>query len=468
MNIKTRRMMVGLMAASCALWMTCSPRAVAQATEPAANPSAPVSQADFQKLLDTVQKLSDQVQKLQQANEAQQQTHQDDIQQIQQLQTKVDQTQQTAQDAEQKSTAAAQSQTQETAQAPLDEATVNPNFQILGDAEFQYGKATHQHGGFAQADFAPIFLYRAGDNLLFEAGFDFMLQNGPQDGTGGNQTNVNLSFAQLDYVINDYVTLAAGELLLPLGTYQQRSAGWLNKIPDDPLPRDLVPGNGLGPMLQGAVPVGKNGAFVNYAVYGVNGPSSTDGTGNAAALDLGGNVGFTNPGNTTANLHGSPVGGGRLGFFLPFPKPHYDLELGVSGMSGQWDNAEQHSYTAGVFDAALHLGPDIELKGEYIKDWYGSDDLGEIGQDGYWVQAGYKLAGLNLDLPVIKNLELVGRYDSLNDGMGTTTERATAGYVYYFTNTFLFEGDYEWVNANNSNSGAQPTSNLLFQLSLGF
>jgi hypothetical protein len=351
---------------------------------------------------------------------------------------------------------------------PLDEATVNHSFQILGDAEFQYAKADHQHGGFAQTDFAPIFLYRAGDNLLFEAGFDFQLQNGPQDGTGGNMTNVNLSFAQLDYVINDYVTLAAGELLLPLGTYQQRSAGWLNKIPDDPMPRDLVPGDGLGPMLQGAVPLGNNGSFVNYSIYGVNGPSSTDGTGMASSLDLGGNVGITNPAGNEANLHGSPVGGGRLGYFMPFPKPHTDLELGISGISGQWDNAENHSYTAGVLDGALHLGPSFELKGEYIKTWYGSDDLGEIRQDGYWVQGAYKLSGLNLDLPVISNLELVGRFDSLNDGMGTTTQRETAGYVYYFTNTFLFEGDYEFIHANNFNPAAQPTSNLVFQLSLGF
>ena len=481
MNIKTRPMMVGLMVAGCAICTAFASLANAQATDstaasptPAANPSAPVSQADFQKLLDSVQKLSDQVQKLQQANETQQQTHQDDLQQIQQLETKLDQTQQTAQDAEQKSTAAAQSQSQTAMQAPIDEATVNHNFQILGDAEFQYAKADHQHGAFAQADFAPIFLYRAGDNILFESGFDFILQNNaqgvPGTSTPGNPsggaatTTVNLSFAQLDYVINDYVTLAAGELLLPLGTYSQRSAGWLNKFPDNPQSRDLLPGVGLGPMLQGAIPIGHNGAFMNYSIFGVNGPSSTDGSGNAAALDLAGNVGLTS-GNSTANLHENLTGGGRLGFFMPFPKPHYDMEVGISGETGEWDNAATHHYTAGVLDAALHLGPFIEAKGEYIKTWYGSDDLGEIEQDGYWAQAGYKLAGLNLDLPVIKNLELMGRYDSINDGMGNSTQTSTVGYVYYFTNTLLFEGDYEFLH--NTAPGT-PTNNVIFQLSLGF
>ena len=49
---------------------------------------------------------------------------------------------------------------------------------ILGDAEFQYAKASGQHGAFLLADFAPIFLYRGGDNILFEAGFDTTSQNG--------------------------------------------------------------------------------------------------------------------------------------------------------------------------------------------------------------------------------------------------------------------------------------------------
>ena len=45
--------------------------------------------------------------------------------------------------------------------------------------------------------------------------------------------------------------------------------------------------------------------------------------------------------------------------------------------------------------------------------------MGLIRQQGWCVQAGYKLAGLNLELPVINNVELVGRYDSLHDGLGT-------------------------------------------------
>jgi hypothetical protein len=154
-----------------------------------------------------------------------------------------------------------------------------------------------------------------------------------------------------------------------------------------------------------------------------------------------------------------------LGLFLPFPyKPHYDLELGVSGQSGVWDDAGNHLWSAGVLDAALHLGPNFEARGEYILTRFGSDDLGQVNQDGWFLQASYKLAGLNLELPVINDTELVGRYDYLQDGLGTRTRRYTAGLIYYITNTLLFEGDYEFLNSTDPTQ----TNQLLLQLSLGF
>jgi hypothetical protein len=67
---------------------------------------------------------------------------------------------------------------------------------------------------------------------------------------------------------------------------------------------------------------------------------------------------------------------------------------------------------------------------------------------------------------VVNNVELVGRYDNENDDNGTETDRYTLGYVYYFSNTFLFEGDYEVVRSHGPNALA-PNS-FVFQLSYGF
>jgi hypothetical protein len=455
MKIQKRNWIPGILGAGCAASLMVSVRATAE-----------VSDADFKALQDAVNKLSHEVQGLEQTNALQQKLHDEDVQKLKELQDKLSQAQKTAAQAEQKSTAvASQAPAQPVLGPPIDEATVNHNFMMLGDAEFQYTRVQGEHPSFALADFAPIFLYRGGDNVLFEAGFDTTLaDNAPN--SPGYSTTFNLSFAQLDYVMNDYMTLAVGDLLLPLGTYSQRGAGWLNLIPNDPLAVDaLIPGSGVGAQLLGAIPIGTEGKYLNYAVYGVNGPSSADGTGNAGALDLGGNVGVRSDG-VTANLHATPSGGARVGIFLPFA-PHYDFETGISGQSGEWDNQGTHLWSAGVLDVALHLGSSFEAKGEYILTRYGSDDLGQVKQWGYFGQAGYKLAGLNLNAPLINNVELMGRYDDLHDGNGqdTHTRRFTMGFVYYFTTTFLFEGDYEIFRGNDP---TQPKNQLIFQLSYGF
>lgn len=396
---------------------------------------------------------------LEKINELDQKTHDEDQQQIRQLKEQLAETQAIATHTTQKTGTDAQVQPVAT---PLVVPAATHNFTMVGDTEIQFGKADGQHSGFELADFAPIFLYRTGDKLLFEAGFDVTLQNNAPNSSGAS-TGIDLSFAQLDYLFNDYITFVGGYLLLPLGTYTERSAGWLNKIPDDPLARSVLPSAGTGAQLRGAFPVGQSGQALTYSVFGVNGPSSADGTDHANALDLGGNVGINSDGSSS-NLHGSPSGGGRLGWFYPW-KAHYDLELGISGQTGTWDNADKQRWSAGVIDAALHFSSNFELKGEYINTWADTGDLGTIHPRGWWLQTGYRLAGLNLDAPWINNIELVGRYDTVNNGTGTTVNRYTAGYVYYLSNTLLFEGDYEFLNSND------PTQNhnrFVFQLSDGF
>ena len=466
---------------------------------------AEISDEDFKALKEQVQQLNDKVQKLEQTHELDQQTHQLDQKQIQQLQQQLGKAQETAADAQEKAGAATKmgkrvqkleeqvGETQKTVTEgkavsgpqvqPIAPVPSGPlalhNFVITGDAEVQFGKTQGQHSAFTLADFAPIFLFRANDNILFEAGFDVRLQNGSvtllngQTGNSGSTTTIDLSFATLDYMLNDYVTVVAGDMLLPLGTYAERSAGWLNKIPDDPIPRSVLPSSGVGAQLRGGIPIGQTGQQVNYSFYVANGPGSVDGSGNATFVDSSGsvlpnldfgNVGIQSNGNR-GNLHGDPGGGGRIGWFFPL-KPHYDLELGVSGQTGPWNNRGNRLWSAAVVDAALHITPYFELKGEYINTWVETNDRGTLSPRGWWIQGGYKLAGLNLNLPFINNIELVSRFDRVDDGLGTRSHRETIGYVYYLTNTLWFEGDYEWVHSRGP--AALPGSEWVFQLSYGF
>ena len=207
---------------------------------------------------------------------------------------------------------------------------------------------------------------------------------------------------------------------------------------------------------------------MTYALFGVDGPSSVDGSSNSSQLDLFGNTGIQSNG-VQGNLHEHPAGGGRIGWFYPW-KPHYDLELGISGEFGPWDNAETSLWYAAVVDAALHVSPYFELKGEYMNTWVQTGDMGTIQPRGWWIQGGYKLAGLNLDVPFVSNVELVARYDTVKDGLlqgtGTGTDRISAGLVYYITNTLWFEGDYEWLHSYGPN--ALPSQAYILQMSYGF
>lgn len=273
---------------------------------------------------------------------------------------------------------------------------------------------------------------------------------------------MNLSFATLDYLFNDYVTVVAGEMLLPLGTYNERGAGWLNKIPDDPLPyvQGILPNEGIGLQLRGSRAIGDSGQMVTYAIYGVNGPQSIDSTGNSTNIDFA----------DVTNQHGAPSAGGRIGWFYPW-KPHWDLELGESGESGTWDDNGKFQWSADVVNAALHLSPWFEAKGEYIYTWQETADRGTVAPHGYWVQVAYKLAGLDLDVPMIPSTELVARYDtakslSLSANTLDRTDRTTLGLVYYITNTFQFEGDYEFVTS--SPNAPNSSNQLILQLSYGF
>jgi hypothetical protein len=453
MTKRTYSRLAGTVAAVCALSLAQPPTARA------------VTDEDFNALKDAVSKMGQKLDDLGKQHEQDQKVHEQDQQQIQQLRQQVGQTGDAATNAIQTAQAAV-AQIQPVA-AAVQGPSATHNFTMVGDAEIQFGKVDGSHSAFALADFAPIFLFRAGDRVLFEAGFDINLQNGSNGGTpphdSGSSTSIGLSFAQLDYLINDHMTFVGGDMLLPLGTYSERAAGWLNKIPDDPLARDLLPGSGVGVQLRGAIPLGERGQYLSYSVYGANGPSSTDGSAAAGSLDLGGNVGIKNDGSF-GNLHGNPSAGGRVGWFHPF-KPGMDLELGISGQSGTWNDTDTQLWSAGVLDGALHITPYFEAKGEYIYTWVDTSDHSTLYPKGWWLQASYKLAGLNLDLPLVNNLELVGRYDNFNDGLGSHADRYTLGYVYYFSNTLLFEGDYEFLNSNNPDLDHNA---FIFQVSYGF
>src|SRR6516164_2228913 len=224
--MKIRSRIFGVLVTSCVVGIATMPSRAA----------AEVSDEDFKALKDAVQQLGQKVQKLEQTHEEDQKLYEQDQQKIQELEKQVGETQKAASAAQQKAETADQmrhkitqlqqqvGQTQKTAAeaqqkaeaaaqvqpvAPVPSAApATHNFTMAGDAEVQFGKVAGQHSSFVLADFAPVFLFRAGDNVLFEGGFDVKLQNGAvtlangQTGNMGTTTSIDLSFATIDYLFN--------------------------------------------------------------------------------------------------------------------------------------------------------------------------------------------------------------------------------------------------------------------------
>src|SRR5579859_1430690 len=140
-----------------------------------------VTDEEFKALQQQMQQQSQQIQDLQN-------TRQEDKQEIQKLKDQIGATQKTTEETQQTATAAAEAaaKVQPIHPVPSEGILSTHNVSLVGDAEVQFAKTEGQHGSFLLADFAPIFLYRAGDNVLFEAGFDIAVHNN-FDSSGNRQ-----------------------------------------------------------------------------------------------------------------------------------------------------------------------------------------------------------------------------------------------------------------------------------------
>lgn len=75
---------------------------------------------------------------------------------------------------------------------------------------------------------SPVLLFSLGEDVLFEAEFEFEL--------AGSETETAVGYAQIDYLGFGNVQLTAGKFLLPYGLFSERiHPSWINKMPSMPL-----------------------------------------------------------------------------------------------------------------------------------------------------------------------------------------------------------------------------------------
>lgn len=278
---------------------------------------------------------------------------------------------------------------------------LGPNrFLLTGWGATRYNWNSEENSNTFLATFVPIFLYRFNDSLLFEGELELELED---DGS----TEVELEYAQIDWVLNDYSTLVAGKYLLPFGEFIERlHPAWINKMATSPLiyreGGGILPFTALGAQVRGGVDLGYGlGTHAGYTVYIANGPRYESDEGGAPFVA------------NNVDINRNKAFGARLEMFpLPLDWEAGWLRFGGSTYNGKWDEAGEQWFTSWGLDG-LYWYDDFELRGEFISTRRALDGPQNDLRDGWYLQASYQLASL-LPSP-LDRLELVARYAEMNN-----------------------------------------------------
>lgn len=290
-------------------------------------------------------------------------------------------------------------------------------FMVRGYASASYinleSEDEHDSGSsFKMGSFAPIFLFKASDKLMFEAELEFGYEDGEME--------IILEYANLNYILNDYMTVRAGKFILPFGTFGERlHPSWINKLASMPLGFGhgaISPQSGVGAELRGAFDF--KGSKLNYAFYATNGPKLKTDAHGAGMLEFG---------RTSDNNKDKAIGG-RLGY-LPFSDS--SLELGFSFMNATVGDAHTDfedtkanlfAYDFSYVKKINPLGGIIDIKAQYNQstvddasytNYHEEEDefetlvINDNESTSYYAQLSYKPTMSSNDF--IKNLEFVGR-----------------------------------------------------------
>jgi hypothetical protein len=327
--------------------------------------------------------------------------------------------------------------------------------------------------------FAPIFLFKHSDKLMFEAELEFELES--------NELKIALEYADVMYVLNKNMTVRAGKFLLPFGTFMERfHPAWINRLPTRPLGfghDGIAPASGIGVELRGAFDLG--GPSLNYAIYSTNGPRLKDGS---IEPEEAGMLMFQNyEDNNTSKAFG-----GRLGL-LPFSDS--STELGISAYSTNGAGAKDSEYeNVGAFLYAIDfafikqvtpLSGFIDIKAQYNSSNVDTATFIEMHEDGdeeeysfdnqsnsFYGQLSYRPTMAESDF--MKKLEFVGRYSNFNAPEGAEWEEKSTQYAfglnYWLTWRSLIKISYQTTETEGGHGGEgiTTTNGLFLHWAIGF
>jgi len=356
------------------------------------------------------------------------------------------------------------------------------NYQKVGD---------EAESSFVGTTFNPLFIFKHGDRLLFESELEFAFEDG--------QLEIGFEYANMSYLLNDYMTIRMGKMLLPFGTFIERlHPSWINKFANAPLGfghGGISPASGIGVELRGAIPVGS--MKVTYSGYVTNGPrlnSGLDADGNPDEPDEAGQLIF----NNFEDNNGKKGYGGRLAIL---PLSNSSLEIGGSVYGGAVGNADDPLYSGtGAMLYAVDLSfvrqvsavkGIIDIKGQYNltnvdeATYFEPEDDGlgnitleeytfENSSSAYFGQISYRPSMAGND--VVKNFELAYRYSAFNAPEGAEWEQESKQWSvalnYYVNWRTLLKLSYQSTNQAGGHGVAEgesiQTDGLFVHWALGF
>jgi hypothetical protein len=322
---------------------------------------------------------------------------------------------------------------------------------IFAQMLFGYNKQNGQNGNFTTMQFSPYFLVQLNKRFLVEASVDMSNVNG-----------IGIGNAQIDVLLNKWMTLNVGRFLTPIGQFNLwYNHEWINRLPDPPLMFNQVsPASSTdGIQLSGATYLGAAPIKMTYQLYFGNGYQLAQAPSNYnQSVDLGGIAG--GPEEVSSQAYG-----GRVAFWLP----RRGLNLGVSGYSnGVYSPGVRDHFGLWGLDLSYHRG-----NWNFLVEWADNyqQAKGTIGNNidrrGMYAQISYR--DYNNRSPFLAKLEYVFRYSFANfTGINFTkldlsafgpgaapvdTNQYTLGLNYWFYASNVIHLAYELNQEVNHNLG---------------
>jgi hypothetical protein len=342
----------------------------------------------------------------------------------------------------------------------------NEKFTLNGFVWAGFTMPQHGTSTFDSA-FKPVFLWKATDDLLVAASAEFEIAD--------NATEVNIEYANINWMANDWLMLRGGVILSPISNFQHNlHPQWINKLPDNPLfaaDNGLAPEKAMGVEARGGLRSGGSSRFT-YSLFVTNGPSMnndlTSPNYGQLVLDE-----FTDSNNNKAV-------GGRLGF-----QPVPELEVAYAaefcdvqppGSVPEHLNLGLHDVSVSYVDEPGFLGGRIDARVEFIfadfsKDIPSAGGGGNFNNDrwGGYAQLAYRPTKAE---GALKDLEGVVRWDRLDQPSGAPLPadeyRVTVGLNYWSTARCVLKAAFQFDTVHDPSNALGSNNAFLLQAAIGF